>query len=566
MQELDKEAFSEKLSQMLRKNHILSALNDEQIYELASRATFQMFKSGETILSQGERGDTFYFILTGQIRVIDTSQRPAQLLIYLHRDDFFGERALLFDASRAATVDVVVDTKLAVFDRSTWHWLIGTVPAALEGFRKLENRYHLKSAITFPGCYLDEVVIRKDNRHILAFVATLPGPLALMIFGLGIGILLFGLDVSLPITGIVVTFFVLIGIIWIVYNYLDWVNDDFIVTSERVIHIERTIIYGESREEAPLTAIQDVSVSIPNFFTRFFGYYNITIQTAGAGNILFDGLKEGNQIEAEIFEQRTHALERIEASDTAAIRKSLVDRMGWKVGPVEASALVGTGTAPSQRLFRMPGWINYFVPKVKEETGNTIIWRKHYFILLKLAIGPITAIFIGFYLILAALFGFFPLTAPGPSLILPLVGIWALFWVWYAYQYDTWRKDVYMVNDTSIVDLKGSPFSLGSEKRREGPFGNIQNTTYTTASFFTRFLNMGDVIIETAGTADTFTFTQVYNYREVQQEISKRLLAFKEGQRKKTRAVEERRYTRWLGEYHDLAQQTGEVGSQRKPM
>jgi len=560
--ELDTQALRETLVNMLRANYILTELNDDQIAQFANRAQFVEYKSGETIVRQDEPGHHFYFVLEGQVRVIDTSRKPAQLLAYLNRGDFFGERALLFDRPRAATVDVAVDTKLAIFDRATWGWLTTNVSGISEGFRKLEDLYEEKSHTEFPGRQIDEVVIRKDKRHILSFVATLPGPLILMIIGLGISILMGQFDISLLLIRIVTIFSIVLGIALTIYNYVEWANDDFIITSDRVIHIERTIIYGESREEAPLTAIQDVSVDISNFFTRLFGYYTITIQTAGAGNIVFDGLKDGNEIKAAIFEQSERARERVEASDTASIRKSLVERMGWDVGPVEVATLVATGDAPQKQSIQLPMVINYFVPKVKEIDGNKIIWRKHYFILLKLVALPTTALFAILYLFLAALLGLSPFTTSDYFIAFILLALWLLNWVWYAYQYDTWRKDLYIVTDSVIIDIHGSPFGLGKEESREGTFDNIQNTTYRSPSFFTRILNMGDVIIETAGTADTFTFEDVYNYREVQQEVSKRLLAFQEDERKKSRAVEERRYIRWLGEYHDLAQRTGEIGRQ----
>lgn len=564
--ELDQQEMQNKLVELLKNNSILAELTDDQIHQLAARAAFISCKSGEVIAEQGTPGSTFYFVLSGQVRAIDISQEPAQLLSYLDSGDFFGERALLLDETRAATVDVVVDSQLAVFDRAAWNWLTTISPGALAGFRRLESLYTEKSRAEFLGRQLDEVVVRKDTRHILAFVATLPSPLILMIFGLAMGIMLYEFEFSGVVIGAVTTLILLLGLIWIFYNYAEWVNDDFIVTSERVIHIERSIFHGETREEAPLTAIQDVSVDIPNFFTRFFGYYNITIQTAGVGNIIFDGLKEGGAIQDAIFYQRAKAMERVRASDTAAIRKSLVNRMRWDVGPVEASTLVATGAAPVKKGLQLPAMVNYFIPRVREQQGNTITWRKHYFILLKLITLPTIAIFVSLYLILAALLGLSPFSNPTPGLVLPLIILWLLIFVWYAYQYDTWTKDIYIVTDTAIIDLKGSPFSLGREERREGPFGNIQNTTYTTASFFTRLLNMGDVVIETAGTADTFTFKQVYDYREVQREVSKRLLAYQEGERKKNRADEERQFTRWLGEYHDLAKATGEVGHQRRQL
>ena len=569
---LDIESLRQQLTDMLRANLLLAELSDEQINQLSGRAVFEEYQSGEKIFSQGRPANHFCFIINGQVRIIDANRQPPYVLAYMHHDQFFGERALLFDIPREFTAEVMADTVVAKFDRSTWHWLTSNAPQISDGFKDLEHSYDELSHIEFPGRQPDEVVVRRDKRHILAFVATLPAPLILMILGLGISILLFQLAISPVFAQILTVLSILLGVLLIIYNYADWHNDDFIVTSDRVIHIERTIIYGENREESPLTAIQDVSVDIPNFFTRLFGYYNVTIKTAGAGNIIFDGLKNGQEIKNVIFDQREQAQERVEASDMTAIRKSLVDRMGWDDAvAIEESVRFVRAEEPKKpsnpilsrlKHARMPPAVNYAIPRVKEYVPdkNMIIWRKHYFILLQLAILPVIALFTIFYLILASLLGLFPFIGPGNFFItFVLIVLWIVNWVWYFYQYDTWRKDIYMVTRTSISDIHGSPFGLGKEESREGTFDNIQNTTYVSPNIFTKILNMGDVVIETAGTADTFTFKQVYNYKEVQQEVSKRLLAFKEGERKKTRDAEERRYIRWLGEYHDLAEKSGQL-------
>lgn len=559
MSDLEQQALREKLVEMLRANPILTELNDSQIEQLADRAKIEAHKAGETLFRQGDTADTFYFIIDGQMRVIDTSRRPAKLLTYLHHDDFFGERALLFDERRSATVDVAVDTHLAAFDRATWNWLIGSFSSLRERFTSLEQYYEQRSRHEFPGRQLNEVVVRQDKRHILAFVAKLPGPLILIVSGLAITILLIDLDfMSVGLINLFTVFIGVVGILWIIYDYVDWINDDFIITSDRVVHIERDIIYGQRREEAPLTQIQDVSTDIPNLFTRFFDYSDLIIQTAGAGNILFDGLPQADKIKATIFEQRAQAMQRVEASDTSAIRKSLVERMGWDVGPVEPSTLVATGPAPTKKQVKLPKLVNYFIPRTREEKGDTITWHKHYFVLLKLVALPLIVGFALFYLILDALFGLYLFPLPSSGVVLLLVILWIFTLVWYSYQYDAWSKDIYIVTPTAIIDVEGTPFSLAGEQRRQGTFDVIQNTTVDIPSLFAQLLNMGDVIIETAGTAETFTFEQVYNPKAVQQEIFKRWIDYKENERRRVRTAEEKRYTRWLGEYHDLAQQAAQ--------
>jgi hypothetical protein len=185
-------------------------------------------------------------------------------------------------------------------------------------------------------------------------------------------------------------------------------------------------------------------------------------------------------------------------------------------------------------------------------------------VFLKLVTAPLIAGLFLFYFMFAAFFGFFPFGQDNPMLALYLLIGWLVTLLWYTYQYDAWRKDEYHVTRSTIIDYKGSAFNLRGEQRRQGTFDVIQNSTYVTPNFLAKLLNIGHVIIETAGTELTFTFEWVYNPRDVQQEIFKRWRAYKESQTQQAREYEEKRYIRWLGEFHDMFLASGEIdtGSQ----
>jgi uncharacterized membrane protein YdbT with pleckstrin-like domain len=124
--------------------------------------------------------------------------------------------------------------------------------------------------------------------------------------------------------------------------------------------------------------------------------------------------------------------------------------------------------------------------------------------------------------------------------------------VWYVYLYDDWHKDVYIVTSDRIVDVESSSFRLRGEERREGTFDVIQNITYSVPGFFHKLLNMGSVVIETAGTAATFTFVNVFDPSAIQQEVFNRMVAYQEKQRQQRRVREDTRTADWVGEYHLL--------------
>jgi hypothetical protein len=148
-----------------------------------------------------------------------------------------------------------------------------------------------------------------------------------------------------------------------------------------------------------------------------------------------------------------------------------------------------------------------------------------------------------------------PLNAlEGSSLALGLVLAFATFgaFVWYVYLYDDWHRDVYIVTRDRIIDVESSSFRLQGEERREGTFGVVQNITFVVPGFFNNLLDLGSVTIETAGTAETFTFDDVFHPALVQQEIVNRMVAFQEELRRKERVREDTKLAEWFGQYEHL--------------
>ncbi|HHJ06108.1 MAG TPA: cyclic nucleotide-binding domain-containing protein [Anaerolineae bacterium] len=541
----------QQLIEMLRAYPRLRSLSDEQVQELANKAECRLYKANEMVIKAGEQGAAFFFIIDGQARVIKEIEGDLKVVEHFQKGSLFGEQALLNNAPRNATIEVMVDSTLAVFNAETWQWLV-KIPGIKEEFANLEKEYKKQAERTLPGIHKDEVVLIMAKRHMLAYIASLTTPLFILLIGLLISGLLSLLEIPFILPAGIALFLALAGA---VYNYFEWQNDDFIVTSQRVIHIERVILHGEMREESPLTAIQDISINTHNWLTRLFDYHILTIQTAGVGNILFDGLKNTEEIKNIIFEQRTAAQQRVAASDTTAMRRALAQTMNWPIGPVESTIPLKENEEQAVEKSKF-----HIMPRLSIRKGDKIIWRKHPWVLLKNVWLQLLVLAGLFYLLIAGLVGFVPFSEQmnGPVFILLVVLIFFSFF-WFSYGADDWRKDIYIVTNDRIIDIEGSPFDLGPEQRREGTFGVIQNITYKSPSYFTRVLNMGDVVIETAGTMDTFTFKQVYDYRGVQQEISKRLFAFKEQQRQKERAKGEKRFTQWLGEYHTMSGEVGEI-------
>jgi uncharacterized membrane protein YdbT with pleckstrin-like domain len=549
----------EELVEALRTCRQPLPLDDDQIRALAQRARVREVLRGETVLKQGEEPDELYFVISGQLRAADTSGDQPNLLNFHAAKTFVGEQGMLYNQPRAATVDAISDAKLAAWDRSAFDWLLGQDDRCWSYFEDLYRHRARRARRPFHGKQWDEVTLVRTGKHIMMLIAALFGPVFLFLFSLGVLIFALVFDSNLPIlTAAAVGAPLLFSLVWGVFNYINWRDDEYIVTSKRVIHIERFVIYGEKRDEAPLIRIQDVTVAATNFWERVLDFYDLSIKTAGAGTIVFSGMRDAERTMEIIFEERAKALERREAADVAHIRKSLANRMHRTVGDVTlpVDTLEPTsGYYAERKRRRLPPLINYLWPRMWVAEGDTITWRKHWFIWLKktwLALLVFLALLI---LMILALLGWPPFDAfEGSSLALGLVLVLATVaaFLWYIYLYDDWHRDVYIVTKDRIVDVQSSSFRLQGEERREGTFDVVQNITYVVPGFFNNLLNLGSVTIETAGTAETFTFDEVFNPSLVQQEIVNRMVAFQEERRRQERIREDTKLAEWFGEYQYL--------------
>jgi len=106
--------------------------------------------------------------------------------------------------------------------------------------------------------------------------------------------------------------FFLLTLFWLVWRYEDWRNDMFQLTERDVIDIDRKPFgFGESRKQAPLSNIQNVTAERPGFFATVFDYGNVHIETAGAeAEIVFDKIPRPSKVLTDIFRRLDENRER----------------------------------------------------------------------------------------------------------------------------------------------------------------------------------------------------------------------------------------------------------------
>jgi CRP-like cAMP-binding protein len=91
--------------EFIRGIDLFSEVSDKDMKVIASSLKRRSYAAGDKIVSEGEGGDGFFFVQSGDVAVTKNGQR----LVTLGNGDYFGEIALLAGADRTATVSAETD-------------------------------------------------------------------------------------------------------------------------------------------------------------------------------------------------------------------------------------------------------------------------------------------------------------------------------------------------------------------------------------------------------------------------------------------------------------------------
>jgi len=118
----DKKLMEEKVA-LLKLVPMLKLLTGEQNNQVADALEQKDYEQGECIMQKGEIGDKFYMIKEGNVKVMDGSTE----LTSLKEGDYFGERALMRDDVRAASVIADSYVRCYALDRMAFTNLLGPI-------------------------------------------------------------------------------------------------------------------------------------------------------------------------------------------------------------------------------------------------------------------------------------------------------------------------------------------------------------------------------------------------------------------------------------------------------
>ena len=112
---------------LLRNIQLFSSLTDQELRKISAKIRIRAFKKNQTILREEDTNEYMYTILSGRVKVIQTTEDGRETIIAMHKTgDFFGEMSLIDGKTMPATVLALEETTTAIISKSEFTYLITT--------------------------------------------------------------------------------------------------------------------------------------------------------------------------------------------------------------------------------------------------------------------------------------------------------------------------------------------------------------------------------------------------------------------------------------------------------
>jgi len=540
------------------KNRIMfRGLEDEDITKIASRMEEYHQDGGKILYSQGDRGTVFYIIYQGSVRVWRMEEDQERELMILEAGDKFGEGALLDEAPRSVSVSTLEDTDFLVIHKDDFEWMLTKYPQT-EDFliTLLETREKVRD-LYFPWLHSGETIHLFKRRHQATLWIDLLKPFGTLLIA---GFFFFiASRTTLETLPSIIGFLILVGsILWTAWEILDWRNDYFILTNQRVVWIEQMVFQAAARMEAPLAAVQSVDVQT-SLIGRILGFGHVLVRTfTGTGSLKLTNVDDPKLMKGNIEELLMTVRKKTQVVAEKQLRQAIRQSLGIEAVAVEDDVFYVE--KPVQEPVK-----KFAILRTREVSpdGKTITYHRHWLVLLIKTWFPLLIMTAMFALMVYAwitnyqIFGFdFPRLSFYVFWLIGFVIILGML----GYNYLDWKNDIYMINqDDMIIDSEKKP--LGEEISRSAPIKNIISLSHERTGIIRLLLNFGDVRVVVAD--ETLLFHDVHNPAQVQQDIYYRQEQIKLKREADEHEQDREHISKWLSAYHEIWQEQEMMGRRR---
>ena len=121
-------------NEFLSKIKLLDSLTEQEKDKVCDCLQPVLYRPGEYVIKQGDKGDRFYLIQEGKCIATqrDKETQSDKTVFTYNPNDYFGELALLKEEPRAANIIAVSDLKVVWIDRAAFKRLLGPLEEILK--------------------------------------------------------------------------------------------------------------------------------------------------------------------------------------------------------------------------------------------------------------------------------------------------------------------------------------------------------------------------------------------------------------------------------------------------
>lgn len=521
------------------------------------------YDSGDFLFMQGSVSNRLYYIVEGRVQLqrIDVED-IRRYLGDLEAGDTVGQTSLLVGDLHDATAKVVERTRLLYLERSEFEAYLKEHPRLERELNIAPRIQRRRSQPAFEWLRDDEVVVLWERRHWVNLLRRIGVPVLLFLLTLPVYFLAVrvGGGIITPLLYLVFGLADLVFFLFGLWAYINWRDDYFVLTSQRIVHSERVWPFREVFEEGALENVEDIYVVQSGFAANALNYGDIILQTAGETvEIDLTNINNPSRVRELIFRE----LERNRARDVLLVRGKIQEKLEWRLRgeeeppPPEPEIRYEDQRRRSLREAGSPITIffraiqQYFFPAAWtiSEDGSTIYWRRYWvpgffrhgqtvFPWLLWTIAGLTAFsiqkdFRRFDLVLFWLVG---------EAVLFFLVLWFI---------EDWRNDYFELTPSRIILVFQKPLLL-ERTRREAQLDNVQNISSEIPNAVARFFKYGHVMLETAGTEGTFALKWVRYPERVSSEISRRQREYFQRMQEQEAQQRQEEMLRWFDVYDTI--------------
>lgn len=552
----------------LKELYTFRALSNQEMANVAEVADLVELSAGSRFVIPPGAEAPFYMVLSGQVSLVeDRGGGKSVRHPYLYKmGQFFGADWILYNKNRRLIVTAESPARLLRLSAAGLRELLLSIPAFKEGLlytSRIQKWLHSKP---FDWIEENELVYLITRKHALFLLIQLVQP-SLVLLGAGI---LFGLSVVATISSLRVALIwigmlvAMIGVLWLTWRYIDWGNDYYVVTDQRIAWVEQVLGIYESRREAFLSSIRSIQTSTAHWLERRFGYGDVIISVF-AGQITFKNIPEPEAVhrliellfrraEVQIQKETLRETQRILLERIRDVDKIMRDE-------VEIPAPPPPPPPPKARRRLVPTWQDiraYFHFETRFQLGEVITYRTHLIYLLIKLFPPFLLLFATWVGVVIAIRGelqgqtIYP-TIPTTILLGIVLTFFALGWA--LYHFADWRNDIYQIAPDRLLDKYHKPFQ--EERIVQAFINDILSMEIERDNPMEVLFNIGTVVINT-GAEQKLTFDDIPNPARAMQDIYNRLYKLRREQElaEKRRQIDQSAWM--LATYHYYERRRGD--------